>query len=621
MKTQTTPQNTTTWLRRLALLLLLPLLSFGAPLRAQAADTISPEWFSLQGTPVKGGNAPDEQGLVRQFDAAVLGVTRTTRPDSLGTVLLLPGGGYSILDVLNEGARTAAALNNFGYDVVMLEYHVGAGVKSRPLALEDALAAWRLLMDKPEALGIKGRRRIVMGYSAGGHLATRMVQEMPEKEQPDDVVLVYPAYLNEMAAGTQLPTVQPPAHPRSRLVAIMAADDRATWLKGCRDYVDAWRKAGGEGLMFQFKEGGHGFGMKPGLTGDLAQWPKILNYFLENGPKPGVGPFNMVLPWFLPNRDGRLAKFKADQTADQGAVVFLGDSITSKWKLEQAFPEYKIANRGIAGDTTRGMLVRSGDNVLALHPKAMVFLGGINDLFGPGTPETIGTNLRSILELVRKASDMPIFVCEVLPCKGRPSELVRATNAALAKVAGDFTNVHLVKTYAPLLKPDGTQDETLFLDGTHPNEAGYAVLQQNAFAGTRQIRPTRLTVVKSVVNQTANVMSITRTFKQMIKIMIRYKKYISRGPAVMSLLVLLSGSPLWAQTHSRERISIDSDWRFFKDAGTRTGPGYVSRGRPAGHRQPTRSRRGRSGYFSECGQACVCQDQRLDDVHWRGFGD
>jgi lysophospholipase L1-like esterase/dienelactone hydrolase len=460
------------------LCVLIGVLSLLAMPRVQAADSSNTEWFSLQGRPVPTGNAPDEHGLVRKFDAAVLGVTRTRRPDLQGTVLLLPGGGYSILDVLNEGSRTAAALNDFGYDVAMLEYHVGAGVKSREPALEDALTAWRLLKEKPAAFGIKGRRWIVMGYSAGGHLATRMVRELPEDDQPDDVVLVYPAYLNEIADDTKTPAVQPPVHPRSRLVAIMAADDRATWLKGCRDYVDAWRKAGGDGIMFQFKNGGHGFGMKPDLTGDLAQWPNILNYFLENGPKPGVGPFNMVLPWFLPNRDERLAKFKADEAADRGAVVFLCDSITAKWKLERAFPEYKIANRGISGDTTRGMLCRLEDNVLDLHPKAVVFLGGINDLFGPGTPETISTNVRSILELARKASNMPIFVCEVLPCKGRSSEVVRATNAALAKAVGDFANVHLVKTHAPLLKPDGTQDETLFVDGTHPNEAGYAVLQQ-----------------------------------------------------------------------------------------------------------------------------------------------
>ena len=136
----------------------------------------------------------------------MLGVTRTTQAESQGTVLLLPGGGYSILDEQNEGSRTAQTLNGFGYDVAMLEYHVGAGAKSRDQALEDAQAAWRLLQEKPEVLGVKGKRSIVMGYSAGGHLAARLVQALSEKQQPDDLVLVYPAYLEETAADSKAPT-------------------------------------------------------------------------------------------------------------------------------------------------------------------------------------------------------------------------------------------------------------------------------------------------------------------------------------------------------------------------------------------------------------------------------
>ncbi len=453
---------------------------FLATLRLQAADANATQWFSLEGKPVPAGNAPDSQGLVRTFEAPVLGVTRTTQSAVQGTVLLFPGGGYSILDVLNEGARTAEALNGFGYDVAMLEYHVGEGAKSRELALADAVAAWRLLNGKPDALGLKPGRTVVMGYSAGGHLATRLAHELPAHQQPDDIVLVYPAYLDAASPDAQAPSVPPPPQPRARLVTLMSADDRVAWLKGARAYVDAWRAAGGYGIMFEFKTGGHGFGMKPDLTGDLAQWPNILNYFLENGPKPGVGPFNTVLPWFLANYAGRQSKFKKDKEADQGAVVFLGDSITSKWKLDEAFPGYKVANRGIAGDTTRGMLCRLQENVLALHPQAIVFLGGINDLFGQprGTPEIISTNLRSILQEIRAAGrDTPVLVCEVLPCAKQPAELITATNAALAKVAGEFEHVHLVKTYAPFLKPDGAQNETLFLDGTHPDPAGYAVMQ------------------------------------------------------------------------------------------------------------------------------------------------
>ncbi len=447
---------------------------------ARGADSTATEWFSLEGKAVPAGNTPDAQGLVRKFDAPVLGVTRTTQPNAQGAVLLLPGGGYSILDVLNEGSRTAQALNGFGYDVVMLEYHVGAGAKSRDQALEDVQTAWRMLKEKPDALGLKPSRLVVMGHSAGGHLAARLLQTLPENQQPDDLILVYPAYLEETATGFQTPAVAPPAHLKSRLTAVMAADDRATWLKGCQDYVKAWQKGGGYGVMFQFKAGGHGFGMKPDLTGDMAQWPNILNYFLENGPKPGVRPFNTVLPWFLPNRDDRFATFKKEKSADAGAVVFFGDSITAKWKVNDAFRDFKVANRGISGDTTRGMLCRLQDHVLDLHPKAIVFLGGINDLFGEprGTPETIGANVRSILEQVRTANrDTPVLVCEVLPCKTMSPESVTATNAALAKVVGDFANARLVKTYAPFLKEDGTQNVALFADGTHPNAAGYAVWQ------------------------------------------------------------------------------------------------------------------------------------------------
>lgn len=456
---------------------LLGLLSHGT---SRAADADGTSWYSLEGKSVPAGNAPDAQGLVRRFEAPVIGVTHSSQPQTHGTVLLFPGGAYSILDTLNEGSRTAAALNGFGYDVAMLEYHVGGGARSREAALEDALATWKLLKEKPDALRLKAGRGVVMGYSAGGHLAARLVAKLPAEQQPDDVVLVYPAYLEERAAGAAEANVRPPEKIKSRLVAMMAADDRANWLKGAHDYVDAWQSAGGYGLMLEFKTGGHGFGMKPNLTGDIGQWPKILNYFLENGPKPGVGPFNSVLPWFLPNVEGRMAAFAKSKSEDQGAVAFLGDSITAKWNLAGAFPELKIANRGISGDTTRGMLCRLTDNVLDLHPKAIIFMGGINDLYGQpkGTPQTISANVGAIVKQIREASaNTPVLVCEILPSKGIPNEIVLASNAAIAKAIEGLPQAHLVKTHAAFLGADGKINESMFVDGTHPNPAGYAVWQ------------------------------------------------------------------------------------------------------------------------------------------------
>ena len=66
--------------------------------------------------------------------------------------------------------------------------------------------------------------------------------------------------------------------------------------------------------------------------------------------------------------------------ADPGRVVFLGDSITDFWKLDEYFPEKPYVNRGIGGQTTPQMLVRMYPDVIDLRPGAMVLLAGTNDV-------------------------------------------------------------------------------------------------------------------------------------------------------------------------------------------------------------------------------------------------
>lgn len=445
------------------------------------ASPATGQWFALDGRTLTAGNPVETNGLIRRFNAPVLRVTRAATDQAQGTILLLPGGGYQLLDVQNEGLRTAESLNRFGYDVVLLEYHVASGAQTRDLALQDALASWRLLKSRPAALGVHAGRSGIMGYSAGGHLATRTVQTLATNsldQPPDDLILIYPAYLDESVAGSTNPQVRPPKSPKPRLIAMIAEDDRPAWVKSCRRYVDAWQQSGGQVNTHFFKTGGHGFGMWPGLTGDLEHWPEILKYFLENGPKLGVGPFNNVLPWFIGNRDERLANFQKHKIEDQGAIVFLGDSITANWNLTNSFPGLKLANRGIAGDTTRGMLCRLQANVLDLQPKAIVLLGGINDLFTPpqGTPEAVALNVRSMLEQIHATSPgTPVLVCEIFPCKSMAVDIVRAANAAVDKVVADFPNAHRVKTYDEFLNTDGMQNSGLFMDGTHLNPAGYDV--------------------------------------------------------------------------------------------------------------------------------------------------
>ena len=66
-------------------------------------------------------------------------------------------------------------------------------------------------------------------------------------------------------------------------------------------------------------------------------------------------------------------------------------------RLGAAFPGVKVANRGISGDTTRGVLIRLQEDVLALNPTAVVLLIGTNDLEEGAAPDVIAGNLKLIL--------------------------------------------------------------------------------------------------------------------------------------------------------------------------------------------------------------------------------
>src|ERR1700690_2774299 len=141
---------------------------------------------------------------------------------------------------------------------------------------------------------------------------------------------------------------------------------------------------------------------------------------------PGAGPIRRY-DWFSQIWSQRRSTWAQHLQQDQGAVVFLGDSITQMWgdDLGGSFPGMRVANRGISGDTTRGVLIRLDEDVLALHPAAVVILIGTNDLEEKADPETIAANLKLIIAALEKADPkMPIILCQVFPSsdtKQRPA--------------------------------------------------------------------------------------------------------------------------------------------------------------------------------------------------------
>ncbi|MCB1077614.1 MAG: DUF1080 domain-containing protein, partial [Verrucomicrobiae bacterium] len=164
----------------------------------------------------------------------------------------------------------------------------------------------------------------------------------------------------------------------------------------------------------------------------------------------------------------------------QGAVVFLGDSITQGWgpDFKGYFEGMKLANRGIGGDTTRGMLIRLKEDVLSLHPKAIVMLMGTNDLEVEIDPEAIGRNFEKIIAAI-KAQDpeVPIVLCLVFPSspeKNRPADKIQRVNELYAATAKGDPQVTVVDTWTLYAGEDGNADPKWFKDLLHLNPDGYA---------------------------------------------------------------------------------------------------------------------------------------------------
>lgn len=188
---------------------------------------------------------------------------------------------------------------------------------------------------------------------------------------------------------------------------------------------------------------------------------------------------------------GRYAEANSKVTASTAGnlrVVFMGDSITDGWRLNEYFPKKDYINRGISGQITSQMLARMKADVLDLKPQAMVFLGGTNDI-ARGTPlQIIQNNITMICDLADQAR-IKVILASVLPIhdynmnvnpqfqmsKTRPPETIRNLNAWIKTFAEN-------RKYTYLNYFDSMRDGAGFLrkdlaeDGLHPNASGYRLM-------------------------------------------------------------------------------------------------------------------------------------------------
>lgn len=194
---------------------------------------------------------------------------------------------------------------------------------------------------------------------------------------------------------------------------------------------------------------------------------------------PGAGPVRRY-DWFQQLWRSRRTAWSQRGEQDRGGLVFLGDSITQGWGDDFGgnFPEVKKVNRGISGDTTRGMLMRLQEDVLSQNPLGVVLLMGTNDLEEGAEPATIADNFKLIIAALKHHNpQMPIIVCQVFPSsptKKRPVDKIQELNRLYQLAVKGDAQITLIDTWTLFADAQGNAKQSEFPDLLHPNQAGYA---------------------------------------------------------------------------------------------------------------------------------------------------
>ncbi|HTZ56558.1 MAG TPA: SGNH/GDSL hydrolase family protein [Acidobacteriaceae bacterium] len=210
----------------------------------------------------------------------------------------------------------------------------------------------------------------------------------------------------------------------------------------------------------------------------LQDWPNLHRYQAENAALPPPSPDT--------------------HDPNKARVVFYGDSITDGWgrapDTGAFFPGKPYINRGISGQTTPQMLVRFQQDVVHLHPAAVVILAGTNDIAGntgPSTPQMIEDNFTSMTEIAR-ASGIKVILASITPAYSYPWKpgvdpvpTIREMNEWLKNYCAREGFTYL-DYYSAMSDDKGAMKPGLAKDGVHPTAAGYAIMQPLAEAAIAQ---------------------------------------------------------------------------------------------------------------------------------------
>lgn len=247
---------------------------------------------------------PNDNGMTCQEENGVLYVaepTLTVYPATEGNgmaIVACPGGGYGKLAMDHEGKDMAAWFNNQGITYAVLKYRMPNGHKEVPLS--DARQAMRILRHRAGEWQLK--RIGIMGFSAGGHLASTVATHFEDEEShPDFQILFYPVIsmdpeythqgthdnlLGKQPAKEEEDDFSNELHVDGNTppaFILHSSDDRSVPVAHSLNYYMALLRHQVPATLHIYPIGGHGWGYRDSFTykrewtGELEKWLREIN--------------------------------------------------------------------------------------------------------------------------------------------------------------------------------------------------------------------------------------------------------------------------------------------------------------------------------------------------------
>ena len=195
-------------------------------------------------------------------------------------VVGVPGGGYSMLSNTHEGTLASGWMNEHGIAYFVVNYRLPDGDRTIPMG--DVEKGMRTVRDSAQAWGINPADVGIMGFSAGGHLASVISTMAPYDARPDFSILFYPVISMEERVSHKWSCINflgEEGHNDKDLVKrystnnavrrhltppaciIMSSDDNLVPpVTNGLAYYTAMRNAGNECALYVYPTGGHGYG-------------------------------------------------------------------------------------------------------------------------------------------------------------------------------------------------------------------------------------------------------------------------------------------------------------------------------------------------------------------------